>query len=48
MIYMRELPFLRTRLMNIYEIGMGEILIESNKSFCCSIDFPECSPKWVP
>ena len=34
--------------MNVYEIGMGEILIVSHKSFCCAIDFPEYSPKWVP
>ena len=30
MIYMREQPFLWTRLMNVYEIGMGEILIVSH------------------
>ena len=34
--------------MNVHEIGMGEILIVSHKSFCCLIDFHECSPKWVP
>ena len=48
MVYMREPLFLWTRLMNVYEIGMGEILKASHKSFCSSIDFPECSPKWVP
>ena len=48
MIYMREQSFLWTRLMNVYEIGIGEIIIVSHKSFCCSIDFSECSPKWVP
>ena len=48
MIYMREPLFLWTPLMNVYEIGMGEILIVSHKSFRCSIDFPERSPKWVP
>ena len=48
MIYMREPPFLWTRLLNAYEIGIGEILIVSHQSFCCSIDFPECSPKLVP
>ena len=48
MIYMREPTFLWTRLMNVYEICVGEILIVSHKSYYCSIDFPECSPKWVP
>ena len=29
--------------MNVYENGMGAILIVSHKSFCCSIDFLEWS-----
>ena len=34
--------------MNVYENGMGAILIVSHKSFCCSIDFLEWNeyPKW--
>ena len=40
---MHEPPFLWTRLMNVYENGMGAILIVSHKSFCCSIDFLEWS-----
>ena len=41
MIKMHEPPFLWTRLMNVYENGMGAILIVSHKSFSCSIDFLE-------
>ena len=33
MIYKLEPTFLWTRLMNVYEIGMGEILIVSHKGF---------------
>ena len=47
-IYFRKPHFVWNRLMSVNEICMGEILIVSHKSFYCSIDFLECSPKLVP